>query len=140
MTEILFNNTKWVNQYVASKIDFSSSTSFEEQVKYYIKHYCEKYLKVNIDAQSVYNYYVINYDLIMDEAMKNERERREEMEEIMKDEYEIYMRRAREDLMSKVHKNQKKTGRTAAYNLVSFRPLLDADKEKIYDEYEQAWN
>jgi len=48
--------------------------------------------------------------------------------------------KARADLMSKVHKNQYKTSRTAAYNLPSFRPLSDEDKRMIYAEYEQAWN
>ena len=100
MTETLFNNTKWVNNYVATKIVLSSSISFEEQMKYYIKHYCEKYLKVNVDDQTIYNYYVINYELIMDEAMEIERKKREEMGEIMSWENEIAYKKILEHVKS----------------------------------------
>ena len=143
MTETLFNNTKWVNNYVATKIVLSSSISFEEQMKYYIKHYCEKYLKVNVDDQTIYNYYVINYELIMDEAMEIERKKREEMGEIMSWENEIAYKKilehVRKEMMKKVYKNQKKVEKETAFDYVMMRPLRDEDKEKIYEEYKELW-
>ena len=140
MTETLFNNTDGIISYVTSKIEKYEPNRFEEQVKYYINHYCEKYLKVKIPAQHINNFYIIHYLTIRD-IVKDEEHRREvEMERERMADYEEAVRIAREDLMSKVYKNQNETGKKAAYDLKSFRPLLEEDKQKIYLEYKKAWD
>lgn len=140
MTEILFNHTDDIISYVGSKIDKFEPDKFESQVKYYINHYCEKYFHARVHPQHINNFYVIFYTNIRDLVKDEEHKREVEMKEIMNDEYEILVKKARDDLMSKVYKNKNETGETAAYNLKSFRPLLDEDKEKIYLEYKKAWD
>ena len=140
MTEVLFNNTDGIISYVTSKIEKYEPNRFEEQVKYYINHYCEKYLKVKIPAQHINNFYIIHYLTIRDIVKDEEHRRKVEKERERMADYEEAVRIAREDLMSKVYKNQNETGKKAAYDLKSFRPLLEEDKQKIYLEYKKAWD
>lgn len=140
MTETLFNNTDGIISYVTSKIEKYEPNRFEEQVKYYINHYCEKYLKVKFPAQHINNFYIIHYLTIRDIVKDEEHRRKVEMERERMADYDVAVRIAREDLMSKVYKNQNETGKKAAYDLKSFRPLLEEDKQKIYLEYKKAWD
>ena len=139
MTETLFNNTDGIISYVTSKIEKYAPNRFEEQVKYYINHYCEKYLKVKIPAQHINNFYIIHYLTIRD-IVKDEEHRREvEMERERMADYDVAVRIAREDLLSKVHKNKNKLSFNQVKRLNSFKPLLDEDIRHIYDEYEREW-
>lgn len=108
MTETLFNNTDGIISYVTSKIEKYEPNRFEEQVKYYINHYCEKYLKVKIPAQHINNFYIIHYLTIRDIVKDEERRREVEMERERMADYDVAVRIAREDLLSKVHKNKNK--------------------------------
>ena len=139
-SNVLYDNSDEIISYVTSKIKKFEPQQFEQQVKYYINEYCNKYLHVTFHPSIINDFFDVFYDNFRDIVKENEHQRELEMERKRMADYEEAVRKAREDLMSKVHKNKNETGEKAAYNLASFRPLLDKDKRKIYEEYKKAWD
>ena len=109
-------------------------------MKYYIYHYCEKYLKVKISAQHINNFYTIYYFTIRD-IVKDEQHKREvAIERERMANYEASKGAARMVLLSKVLHNKRKLSLAQVKNLNHFKPLLDKDINEIYREYEQEWD
>ena len=78
--KILYDKINDIAAYVVSKIETYDHSQFEQQVKHYISHYCEKYLHVKVNPQILNEFYDVNYIYFRDIVTENEHQQEKEME------------------------------------------------------------
>ena len=95
-TNILFNHTDEIIAYVASKIEKPDDAKFEQQVKGWIIHYCEKYLHIQISPLYVNEFYEINWLAIHEIIRQNYLWQEHRKQQLKMSDYEASKRVARE--------------------------------------------
>ena len=85
---VLYERSDEIISYVASKIEKFERDKFQQKVKDWINHYCEKYLHVIFHPSIVNEFYDVFYGQLRDIVKANERQRQQEMERWRMSDYE----------------------------------------------------
>lgn len=135
----LSQHTKDIVSYIVKHFTSYNQDTFLKEVVNYIKYWLMKN-NITVNNQEISDFIMKNYAEIESKVKKQCKIIEDELEMHRRDEYNYAIKRAKEDLFAKVHKNKTKTSFQQACLLKSFQPLLNEDRRRIYDEYERLWD